>query len=76
MSLEPISMDKVKKVAKHFGLCPIRIKGTSAVNICKNFNEKKYDMITWDDFEQTLDSKGLQVYMEPSSAFLKIMKKR
>ena len=49
---------------------------TTAVNICKNLNEKKYTMITWDDFEQTLDAKGLQVYIEPSSAFLKIMKKR
>ena len=55
---------------------PIRIKGTTAVNICKNFNEKKYDLISWDDFEQTLDAKGLQVYVEASGAFLKIMKKR
>lgn len=76
MSLEPASMDKVRKIAKHFGLVPIRIKGTTAVNICKNFNEKKYDLISWDDFEQTLDAKGLQVYVEASSAFLKIMKKR
>lgn len=69
-------MEKVKKIAKHYGLVPIRIKGTTAINICKNFNEKKFDLITWDDFEKTLDSKGLQVYVEPSSAFLKIMKKR
>lgn len=69
-------MDKVRKIAKHFGLVPIRIKGTTAVNICKNFNEKKYDLISWDDFEQTLDAKGLQVYVEASGAFLKIMKKR
>lgn len=76
MSLEPCPMEKVRKIAKHFGLVPIRIRGTSSVNICKNFNEKKYDMITWDDFKQTLESKGLQVYVESSSAFLKIMKKR
>ena len=46
------------------------------MNICKNFNDKKYDLISWEDFEQTLDSKRFQVYVEASSAFLKMMKKR
>ena len=76
MSLEPVSMEKLKKIAKHFGVIPIRIKGTSGIQICKKFNENKYELITWDEFEKILNEKGLQVYVEPSSAFLKIMKKR
>lgn len=76
MSLEPVSMDKLKKIAKHFGVKPIKIKGTSGIQICKNFNESRYELITWDEFEKILNAKGLQVYVEPSSAFLKIMKKR
>ncbi|MBR4685966.1 MAG: hypothetical protein IKP04_05495 [Candidatus Methanomethylophilaceae archaeon] len=76
MTLEPCSNEKVRKVAKHYGLVPIRIKGTTGIQICKNFNEKKYELISWEDFERTLDEKGLQVYIDSGNPFLKIMKKR
>ena len=75
MSMEPISSEKLRKVAKHFGLKPIRIKGTSGIQICKTMNHDKYEVITWDEFDRILEEKGLQVYVEPSGAFLKIMKK-
>jgi len=37
-------------------------------------NPKKYDVITWDEFEQTLAEKKLEVYKDSSSSFLKIMR--
>lgn len=74
MGLEPASIDLVKKISKHYGLVPIRIRGTSQVNICKHMNPKKYDVITWDEFEQTLAEKKLEVYKDSSSSFLKIMR--
>lgn len=76
MSLEPVSENKVLIIAKHFGLFPIRIKGTSQVNICKTLNDKKYDVISWEEFFTALDLKKLQVYKDSSSCFLKIMKRK
>ena len=76
MSMEPIDRKKVMAIVKHFGLVPIKIKGTTQVNICKTMNESKYQLISWDEFFETLDKKGLQVYKDSSSAFLKIMKKK
>lgn len=76
MSLEPVSMDKLRITAEHYGLKPIKIKGTSGIQLCKKFNDNKYVLITWDEFEKALEQKNLQVYMEPSSSFLKIMKKK
>ena len=39
-------------------------------------NEVKYQRIAWDVFFNTLEEKGLQVYKDSSSCFLKIMRKR
>ena len=76
MSLEPIPMDKVKKIAKHYGLSPIKIKGTTQVNIAKNTNSAKYDLISWEEFEQILNEKNLVVCKAYNSCFLKLMKKK
>ena len=76
MSLEPVDRDKVIRIAKHYGLFPIRIKGTEQINICKTMDESKYSRITWDDFYNSLEMKDLQVYKDSSSCFLKIMRKK
>ena len=76
MSMEPISMEKTKAIAKHYGLTPIRIRGTSQVQIAKNTNEKKYELISWEEFERSLNEKNLVVCKAYDSCFLKIMKKK
>lgn len=76
MGLEPISNERVQAIAKHYGLFPIQIKGTTQVNICKTMNEVKYQRIAWGVFFNTLEEKGLQVYKDSSSCFLKIMRKK
>ena len=76
MSMEPISMDKTKRIAEHYGLKPIKIKGTTQIQIAKNVNNTKYEVISWDEFEKKLDEKNLVVCKAYDSCFLKIMKKK
>jgi len=74
--MEPIDINLTIRIAKHFGLCPIRIRGTSQVNIAKATNPVKYENISWEEFAEVLEEKGLSVYKDSSSCFLKIMKKK
>lgn len=62
-------MEKTKIIAKHFGLNPIRIKGTNQINICKTMDEKKYEIISWEEFGEVLDSRELSVYKDSGSCF-------
>lgn len=74
--MEPISMGKTKTIAKHFGLTPIQIKGTSQIQIAKKIDEKKYTVISWEEFEKKLNEKNLVVCKAYDSNFLKIMKRK
>ncbi len=74
--MEPIDMEKTKTIAKHYGLTPIRIKGTSQIQIAKNSNSSKYEIISWDEFEKILNEKNLVVCKAAESCFLKLMKKK
>ncbi len=76
MSMEPISIEKTKMIAKHYGLTPIQIKGTSQVQIAKKIDDKKYTVISWEEFEKKLNEKNLVVCKAYDSCFLKIMKKK
>ena len=75
MPMNKISIDDVKKIAMQYNLTPIKVKGTSVVNICKNPIEK-YEKISWDEFDRLLKERGLAVYKTSESDFLKIMKDR
>ena len=74
MSLEPISIEKTKIIAKNFGLVPIKIRGTDQVQICKKMNPEKYQIISWDEFQTTLQNKNLCVGKDRNSNFIKIIK--
>ena len=76
MSMEPITIEKTKTIAKHYGLVPIRIKGTSQIQIAKTINEAKYEIISWEEFEKILNEKNLVVCKAAESCFLKLMKKK
>lgn len=75
MSMEPISIDEAQKIAKEYGLLPIRIKGTTQVQICKEFNPEKYEIVEWDEFEVILNDKNLCVGKAFNSDFLKSLRK-
>lgn len=76
MTMQPIDMEKTRSIAKRYGLRPIRIAGTSQIQIAKNSNPNKYEDITWEEFERVLNEKGLMVCKAYDSCFLKLMKKK
>ncbi len=68
--MEKISIDKVKMLAKEKGLKPAKVKGTSGVSLTKG--NPRLDIITWEEFEKLLASRGLAVY--EYGGWMKIMK--
>lgn len=73
MVMEPITVDKAKKIASRKGLKPGRVKGTTGVQFTKGRN-KRLEIIDWEDFEKTLKKRRLAVY--ESGGWMKIMKKK
>jgi sugar phosphate isomerase/epimerase len=71
--MDKITLEEVKKIAKNYGLKPIRVKGTEIVNIRKNPSDK-IEEISWEEFDKALKKRGLAVYKATESDFLKIMK--
>jgi hypothetical protein len=70
--MEPISVESAIEKAKKKGLRPGRVKGTDGIQFTKGRNNR-IDVISWDEFRDTLDQRELQVF--ESSGFMKIMKK-
>lgn len=73
MTLEVIELEELKKVAKKYGLKPSRVKGEDVVNIRKASSDRHED-ISWDEFDKVLKKRGLAVYKDNKSDFIKIMK--
>ncbi len=72
MVMEPISVESAIEKAKKKGLRPGRVKGTDGIQFTKGRNTR-LQVISWDDFRDTLTKRKLQVY--ESSGFMKIMKR-
>jgi hypothetical protein len=70
--MEPISIESAIEKAKKKGLRPGRVRGTNGVQFTKGRNSR-IDVITWNEFRDTLSKRRLQVY--ESGGFMKIMKK-
>lgn len=73
MVMEAITPDKAQKIAKNKGLKPGRVKGTDGIQFTKGRNAR-LEIITWDEFESSLNRRKLQVY--ESGGWMKIMKKK
>ncbi|MEE9490433.1 MAG: hypothetical protein V3V91_08360 [Thermoplasmata archaeon] len=73
MVMEAITPDSAKNIAKKKGLKPGRVKGTDGIQFTKGRNAR-LEIITWDEFENTLSKRKLQVY--ESGGWMKIMKKK
>ena len=68
--MDRISIDKAKTIAKEKGLKPAKVKGTEGISFTKG--NSRLDVITWEEFEKLLSSRGLAVY--ESGGWMKIMK--
>jgi hypothetical protein len=73
ITMDKINLEDVKKIAKQYGLKPVRVKDTETVNIRKHPSDKLVE-ISWEEFDKVLKKKGLAVYKATESDFLKIMK--
>jgi hypothetical protein len=73
MTMEPISIDEAIEIAKKKRLRTGRVKGTDGVCFTNGSN-KKLDEISWDEFKNYIEKKGLQIF--ESNGWMKIMKKK
>ena len=71
MAMEKITFDKAKVIAEKKGLKPGKVKGTNGIQFTKGPNNR-LNVISWDEFKQLLDQRGLAVY--ESAGWMKIMK--
>ena len=74
MTMEPITRTRYEQIAANGGLHPGRVKGTDLVQFYKGMNNPRFDDISWDEFAETLERRGLSVFA--TGKWLKIMKKR
>ncbi len=72
MAMTKIDMGTAKKIATDKNLKPGMVVGTEGVQFTKG-NNKRLEVISWGDFENTLDKRGLAVY--ESKGWMKIMKR-
>ena len=71
MAMEKIDFAKAMTIALNKGLKPGKVKGTQGIQFTKG-NNNRLDVISWDEFEELLNSRGLAVYQ--SGGWMKIMK--
>lgn len=73
MVMQEISIERAKQIAEEKGLKPGRVKGTEGVQFTKG-NNARLEIISWDDFKDTMERRGLAIY--ESGGWMKIMKKK
>ena len=73
MAMKQISIEEVKTIADQYGLKACKVKGSDVVNIRKNPTNRQED-ISWEEFEETLNRRGLAVFKAENSDFLKIQR--
>lgn len=71
MSMEKISVSEAREIAEEKGLKPGMVKGTDGIQFTKG-NNPRLETISWDEFEEKLDKRGLAVF--ESGGWMKIMK--
>ena len=69
--MERIDITTAQTMAKKKGLKPGKVKGTTGIQFTKGNNDR-LDVITWAEFEEILNKRGLAIY--ESGGWMKIMK--
>ncbi len=73
MAMEPIDVDKARRIAENKGLRPAKVKGTDIIQFTKQGGER-FEVLDWNDFTSTLEDRNLKVF--ESSGWMKIMKEQ
>ena len=55
--MEPISIEKTKKITNHYGLTPVELRVHCRFKLQK-IKPGKYEVISWDEFGTILDKKN------------------
>jgi hypothetical protein len=71
-ALREISFEYARQIASVKGLQPSKVRGTSTLRFTKSDSEK-LQVITWDEFVRTANSRNLAVY--ESGGWMKLMRK-
>ena len=71
-ALRQIDFDAAKRIAAEKGLSPSKVRGTDTLRFSKTPNEK-LQVITWEEFQTTADSRKLAVY--ESGGWMKLMRR-
>lgn len=72
MVMREIDVRKAIAIAQDKGLRPARVKGTEIIQFTRErANAARFEVIEWNNFEHTLESRGLRVY--ESGGWMKIM---
>ena len=69
--MKKLSEEEAKILAEKYALRPVRIKGSTVVQLAKKMS-RRYEEISWDEFFRILHEKKLAVYVS-NSGYMKIM---
>ena len=71
-ALRQIDFDTARRIAAEKGLSPSKVRGTETLRFSKTPNDK-LQVITWDEFQRTAESRELAVY--ESGGWMKLMRR-
>ena len=71
-ALRQIDFETARTIAAQKGLSPSKVKGTETLRFSKTPSEK-LQVITWEEFQQTAESRELAVY--ESGGWMKLMRR-
>jgi hypothetical protein len=74
MAMEKIDRKELERLRQKYKFKFCRVKGTGVINITKNPDNPRFEIIGIEDFVKELNNRKLAVY-KSSNDFLKIMKK-
>ena len=71
-ALRQIDFETARRIAAEKGLSPSKVRGTETLRFSKTPNDK-LQVITWDEFQRTAESRELAVY--ESGGWMKLMRR-
>jgi len=71
-ALKQIDFETARRIAAEKGLSPSKVRGTATLRFSK-IPSDKLQVITWEEFQDTAESRSLAVY--ESGGWMKLMRK-
>jgi len=73
MTMDKISIEEMKALAKKYKLHASKVRGEEVIAIRKHPSDR-FDDITWEEFEKIMKKHKLAIYKASESDFVKLMK--